>query len=224
MRNQRAYLQISLRKKVVGSITEIQMAEYQKKSKKLIFLFFVTDSVTSLWYAVVNLGKGECFVNVYESWNSREYRIMICIDQYHYFDMQGRAYCDNDPKPVLFREINYALLQLERRFNTQNYPRSSTEIRTFSERKRKGQAFLKTDTSRKMKKEALTLTDKPITAPQGEVATFLIQVEYRQNATWQGHIVWVDKNEKKPFRSVLELLMLMNSALKVDDEDVVNEF
>lgn len=35
----------------------------------------------------------------------------------------------------------------------------------------------------------------------------------RQNATWQGTVTWVDRNEKQQFRSALELIKLIESAL-----------
>ncbi|MFR8536632.1 MAG: hypothetical protein ACLVD1_09055 [Lacrimispora saccharolytica] len=43
--------------------------------------------------------------------------------------------------------------------------------------------------------------------------TFLLNIYDRQNATWQGTISWVDKNEKQQFRSALELIKLIESAL-----------
>ena len=49
--------------------------------------------------------------------------------------------------------------------------------------------------------------------------TFEITVRYRQNATWQGQIHWIDKNRKQNFRSVLEMLKLMDEALDEDTED-----
>ena len=35
--------------------------------------------------------------------------------------------------------------------------------------------------------------------------------------TWQGGVVWAEKNEKRTFRSALELLKLIDNAL--DDEE-----
>jgi len=43
--------------------------------------------------------------------------------------------------------------------------------------------------------------------------TFLLNIYNRQNATWQGTVTWVDKNEKQQFRSALELIKLIESAL-----------
>ena len=43
--------------------------------------------------------------------------------------------------------------------------------------------------------------------------TFLLTIYNRQNATWQGTVTWVDRNEKQQFRSALELIKLIESAL-----------
>ena len=36
---------------------------------------------------------------------------------------------------------------------------------------------------------------------------------FRQNASWQGSVTWLDKGREESFRSVLELLLLMDSAI-----------
>ena len=50
---------------------------------------------------------------------------------------------------------------------------------------------------------------------------FLIQILDNQYMTWQGTITYLDNNQKVPFRSVLELIKLMDSAMDaaVSDED-----
>ena len=47
----------------------------------------------------------------------------------------------------------------------------------------------------------------------GEKGTFIIQVQYRQNSTWQGKVVWVEQNRTQHFRSTLELIKLIDGAL-----------
>ena len=49
--------------------------------------------------------------------------------------------------------------------------------------------------------------------PKGELATFKIKIIFMQNATWQGTIVWEESGEEQRFRSVFEMLSLMDSAL-----------
>lgn len=56
--------------------------------------------------------------------------------------------------------------------------------------------------------------NKVMAGAAGEKATFVVQIQYRQNATWQGRVVWAEKNEAKQFRSALELIKLIDSALE----------
>jgi hypothetical protein len=39
-------------------------------------------------------------------------------------------------------------------------------------------------------------------------------VLFRQNASWQGSITWMEGKQEQSFRSALELIFLMNSALE----------
>jgi hypothetical protein len=50
-----------------------------------------------------------------------------------------------------------------------------------------------------------------------EQQTFIIRILNRQNATWQGVVTRTDKQEEKPFRSLLELIKLVNSALAEEE-------
>lgn len=54
---------------------------------------------------------------------------------------------------------------------------------------------------------------------RGDKGTFLVCVRYRQNSTWQGHVVWAEKNQQQPFRSALELLKLIDSALDIKEDE-----
>ena len=43
--------------------------------------------------------------------------------------------------------------------------------------------------------------------------TFIIEVNDTQNQSWQGQIEWIQGHKKESFRSVMELLQLMDSAV-----------
>ena len=47
----------------------------------------------------------------------------------------------------------------------------------------------------------------------GKIATFQIQVLFREFRTWQGRIVWKEQNQEASFRSVLELMQLLDEIL-----------
>ena len=47
---------------------------------------------------------------------------------------------------------------------------------------------------------------------KGERASFLINVRFRQNSSWQGTLHWTNTNRVVHFRSALELIRLIDSA------------
>jgi hypothetical protein len=49
--------------------------------------------------------------------------------------------------------------------------------------------------------------------------TFVIQVQFQQNATWQGSIDWIEAKKTQRFRSVLEMIKLMDEALSDGSEE-----
>ncbi|PNV60795.1 hypothetical protein C0033_17575 [Clostridium sp. chh4-2] len=53
----------------------------------------------------------------------------------------------------------------------------------------------------------------------GDKATFVVHVQYRQNATWQGNVMWAENQQSASFRSALELLKLIDSALDVREKE-----
>ena len=52
-----------------------------------------------------------------------------------------------------------------------------------------------------------------------EKASFLVHVQFRQHATWQGNITWINKGVTQQFRSVLELIRLMTEAVESGDPE-----
>ena len=48
--------------------------------------------------------------------------------------------------------------------------------------------------------------------------TFVVHVISQENATWQGQVTWLDEKETKSFRSLLELIKLMDEAAQSGQE------
>ena len=49
----------------------------------------------------------------------------------------------------------------------------------------------------------------------GSKGTFVVKVEHCCNGTWQGEVVWAEENRREKFRSALELIKLMDEAMKL---------
>lgn len=54
---------------------------------------------------------------------------------------------------------------------------------------------------------------------QFENQNFVVTVRSRENHTWQGTVSWVEGKKQENFRSVLELLKLIDSAVNMGTED-----
>ena len=54
---------------------------------------------------------------------------------------------------------------------------------------------------------------RPIPEEETAIATFQIQVLFREHSTWQGRMVWKDADQEASFRSVLELMQLLDEIL-----------
>ena len=48
---------------------------------------------------------------------------------------------------------------------------------------------------------------------------FLVTIHHQDNHSWQGVIEWLDSGKKLHFRSELELLMLMQSAVQSEERE-----
>ena len=51
-------------------------------------------------------------------------------------------------------------------------------------------------------------------SPSRSKETFIVKVENCENETWQGRVTWAEENKSEHFRSTLELIKLMDRAIK----------
>lgn len=131
----------------------------------------------------------------------------ICIDNREDGECSGRIWYLYGGQPVLFFNTVDLLKKMDGFFDSLNYPQASTTSRTFymEDKIRKPEE----------KKEAVAqMAVQELLEKKGDEATFIIHVKYRQNATWQGEVIWADKKKKKCFRSALELLKMIDSAME----------
>ena len=131
-----------------------------------------------------------------------EYRTsVVCVDSYRDGVLAGRLYNPGLPQGETFLSLMQFLLKMEDLLDTMRFPQSFTASRGFS------------------REREPTVSAPP--SEQGQVgkrATFAVRVLFRQNASWQGSVVWLEGGREESFRSVLELVLLMDSALRAGPE------
>ena len=132
--------------------------------------------------------------------------VNICIDRYENEDIYGRFYTSYDIEPTGFTGAVALLRKLEQFYDRLGFPLSTTEHRRFSG----GSA---------RKEEMTMVSNNRIGKQQGDKASFLVNVQYRQNATWQGTLRWIEGKKEINFRSALELIRLIDTANIADETE-----
>ena len=112
-------------------------------------------------------------------------------------------------KPFVFDSLLLMIEKMESIFDTKGFPESFTTPRAFGNSNH-NRSLHELDRNADMM-DAMNSIARPET--DGSKCTFEITVRFRQNSTWQGQILWAEKNLKQNFRSVLEMLKLMDEAL-----------
>ncbi|MDR9755306.1 MAG: hypothetical protein ACN4A7_05985 [Thermacetogeniaceae bacterium] len=46
--------------------------------------------------------------------------------------------------------------------------------------------------------------------------SFLVRIQFQDNATWQGTIHWLNEQKTQTFRSLLELITLIKEAVEIN--------
>lgn len=130
--------------------------------------------------------------------------INICVDRSVQGEIGGRIYHYYKETPQKFDNVVQLLRQMEGFYNSLHFPEASVMLRNFSEERKR-------QTPRREQKQVLDR--ETVMAERGECATFYVYVQYRQNATWQGTVVWKEQEREEEFRSALELIILLDNAL-----------
>ena len=122
---------------------------------------------------------------------------VLNIDSYHNGELTGRYYHPQQGETGQFQSLMQLLLEIERCMDEIDGPQSFQAMRTF------------------FAPYLMALDSSGVYSPQpGKVATFCLHIRYRRNASWQGTVIWLDEGESCNFRSVLELVTLINSAIE----------
>ena len=122
--------------------------------------------------------------------------VMVYVDSYQNHVPTGRFHIASSAELKTFHSLSQLLIKINDELDLEKFPQAYAELRRFQD-------------PRKME-------EKPQELPKiqaGAAATFAIRILFRQNVSWQGSITWVEGGQEVCFRSVLELIVLMNDVL-----------
>ena len=128
--------------------------------------------------------------------------------------LRGLLYSQYLNAPFTFTSLLQMIDKMEEVYDVKGFPEAFMTPRTFgtSRHSIKKHGEIKEDKMKDSNNASVQLE------PGHSKCTFEITVKFRQNATWQGQILWAEKNLKQNFRSVLEMLKLMDEALAESEE------
>ncbi len=119
---------------------------------------------------------------------------LIQITGYDDKNFQGTLQNAHYPERRAFSNLTQLLFLIERLQDDLQFPQKGMEIRSF--------------------KKPSPLLSHPLEPPAGDTkATFKLHLLFRQNASWQGSVIWMEEGLEAQFRSALELVTLMDSVL-----------
>ena len=137
-----------------------------------------------------------------------EFRTMlVCVDSCsEHGVMTGRIYNPYLPGGRLFSSIMEFLQIAESLLDELKLPQAFAGARTFGT------------------EVGFLASSPPVDFPrEGKLGTFSLRVLFRQNASWQGSVTWMEGGKEEHFRSVLELLRLLSSAVSAGREQPAEE-
>lgn len=128
-------------------------------------------------------------------WTHVGKKYLVCVDSYEEGVLKGRI-CDPSRGVESFSSLTHFLLKMEEILDEEQKPQAYTTPRRFSE------------TWQPQEPGSVYESCK------GCKATFELKVVFRQNSSWQGVLSWRETRQEENFRSVLEMVILMDSALR----------
>lgn len=111
--------------------------------------------------------------------------------------ISGTFYHPIDGENGEFSSLLELILKMDNKLNEEETPQAFSAIRSFCPPRMLWMADEKTPGQR-----------------EESIAAFAVHVMFRRNATWQGTVTWVEGNQSRHFRSVLELVSLISSAVQ----------
>ena len=140
-------------------------------------------------------------------------RVQVSVISSDDCEIAGYLYSPFYERYFRFSNALELLVRMNEMFDDLKFPQSSVEYRSFRNKRNR------LDSGER--DESLV---SEVIQNENVQAKFVVHVQFRQNATWQGTIEWVEENKTQRFRSALEMLKLMEEALSTGKEIIMNSF
>ena len=139
--------------------------------------------------------------------------VVLCVNAVHSGQLSGELYHSYSAEAQPFTNTQEMVLQMEQLYDMLRFPYPSTNERSFAEPKK---------LEYQKPEREIIMSDDKLLQKHGDIGTFIVRVQHRQNSSWQGRLTWMEEDRTIQFRSVWELIKLIESAVDTvsvpDDE------
>lgn len=139
--------------------------------------------------------------------------VVLCVDRMESGEPAGRCYHAYSREGTAFENMDKALTEMEALYDRLRFPYPATSPRSFTGRRRKAENG---------QERTRIMKDEELLNMHGDLGTFLVRVQHRQNSSWQGRVTWMEENKTVNFRSVWEMIKLVEEALDTVSEQEGN--
>lgn len=137
---------------------------------------------------------------------------VVCVDRMQDGIISGEFFNLSQEKPEMFYGLSDLILKMDLMYDHSAFPQAALAMRSFAKHSEKYR--LQSQTHQEQPKALdCGVFDSMVLHRDGKLETFHIRVRFRQNASWQGELYWRGKKRKMAFRSVLEVMNLLQEAM-----------
>ena len=135
--------------------------------------------------------------------------VVLCVNGFLQKEPQGILYHSYQTDGQPFENAQQMVLLMEALYDSLNFPHPSTNERSFVEEHK--------NIRHRPERERI-MSDDALLSKHGDIGTFIVRVQHRQNSSWQGRITWMEEDKTIYFRSVWEMIKLIESAVDTVSE------
>lgn len=135
--------------------------------------------------------------------------VILCVNGAHRGQLRGELWHSYRTEAVPFVSIEQMTLTMEELYDWLKFPHRSTNRRSFAADVRKEEST---------EERTKIMSDENLLSKHGDLGTFIVRVQHRQNSSWQGRITWMEQDKTIQFRSVWEMIKLIESAVDTVSE------
>lgn len=130
--------------------------------------------------------------------------MVLCVDRIGGGLMEGSLYHGYQREGISFNGFEKIIRVAEELFSMLGYPFQGTEDRLI---------YGRTRGLPKRERMERVLGEDELLRKHGDMGTFVVRVQHRQNSSWQGSVTYLEENRSVYFRSVLELIKIIDGVL-----------